>query len=92
MRGKDSSNRGKATGNNQLVRQKDEREAQHERQRNDSKAAMAAMVAATAAAATVTLVAAAAAKTAVATTIAGGTSINQLKVVMEETVAVQQRW
>jgi hypothetical protein len=35
-RGKDASNRGKATGNNQPVQQKDKRVAQQERQCNDS--------------------------------------------------------
>ncbi len=36
MHGKDASNRGEATGNNQPTQQKDERVVQHERQRNDS--------------------------------------------------------
>jgi hypothetical protein len=35
-RGKDASNRGEATGNNQPAQQKDKRVVQHERQRNDS--------------------------------------------------------
>jgi hypothetical protein len=36
MRGKDASNRGKATGKTQLARRKDKRAAQHECQRNHS--------------------------------------------------------
>jgi hypothetical protein len=36
MLGKDASNRGEATGNNQPAQQKDERAAQRERQCNDS--------------------------------------------------------
>jgi hypothetical protein len=63
MRGEDASDRGTATGNNQLARQKDESAAQHERQPNNSNATVAAMVTATAAATTATMVAAAAMKT-----------------------------
>jgi hypothetical protein len=53
-----TSDRGKVTGSNQLLQQKDKRVAQHKRQRNDSNAAVVGMVAAMAKATIATNVAA----------------------------------
>jgi hypothetical protein len=92
MRGKDSSDRGEATGNNQPAQQKDEMATQHECQRNDSKATLVTMVTAMAAAMMVTTVAGTAAKTMAGTMTARGTINNQFKVAAEETAAVQWRW
>jgi hypothetical protein len=88
MRGKDASDRDKATANNQPVRQKDERAAQHKHQHIDSNTTVAAMVTAMEVATTVTTVAAAAAKTTAITAMAGGTDNNQLKATAEETALV----
>ncbi len=83
--GKDASNRGKATGNNQPAQQKDKRAVQHGHQFNDINATVVAMVTAAAAARTATMVAAAVATTTVATAMVGVTDNNQLKAAVEET-------
>jgi hypothetical protein len=85
--GKDASDRGKATGDNRLARQKDKRMAQHKHQQNKCNTTVEAMVTAMAAAMTATTVAAMAVKTMAATAMMGGIDINQLKVAAEETAA-----